>query len=224
MGQTGLSAHEIFGCPGPVTDEIIQKAQAAVIKARPAADPEQLAKTKAEALHEMEKTYFAGFESGVRYASEKADFKQEQPAAGPDTVIFVYYYSEPHLRKQEKKQIEDIYHAGFRKGLKNKREEAAEKEQPLGTVAEPADPPPASELPKTGMAKIKVKIAMNLDLIAEYLCVINGLVRMENDINVAGKEIDNLIQDRDFVKNSNFQLAEKKSALEAKIMEKIMAK
>lgn len=183
IAQVNMSLMGLLGCPGAITDEIVRKAHAAVLpiydylNALPVYDHlkhEQLFKTKAEveALHEMEKTYFAGFESGVRYASEKA----------------------------------------------------AEKEQPLGTVAEPADPPPASEQPKTGMAKIKVKIAMNIDLIAEYFCVINGLARMENDINVYGKEIDNLIQDRDFVKNSHFQLAEKKSALEAEIMEKLMAK
>ncbi len=171
MEQIGKSLFEMPGCPGAITDEIVRKAQPAALKSRPAAGPEQLFKTKAEveALHEMEKTYFAGFESGVRYASENA----------------------------------------------------AEKEQPLGTVAEPADPPPASELPpKIGKAKIKVKIAMNIDLIAEYFHYVAWLHTEEKEVNKHPAGYFRLAAQRQVQR-----LQQKiKFCLEEEIMEKLMAK
>lgn len=203
MEQIGKSLFEMPGCPGAITDRIVRKAHADVLKARPEAGPEQLAKTKAELDQLLSEAKLLVLQL------KSAKLRLED---GPPLAKDIGDKLAENRKKLIDRQSAPIAAAG-------------EREQPLGTVAEPAEPPPASaQQPKTGKAKIKVKIAMNLDLIAEYLCVINGLVIMENDINVAGKEIDNLIQDRDFVKNSHFQLAEKKSALEAKIMEKLMAK
>jgi hypothetical protein len=96
-------------------------------------------------------------------------------------------------------------------------------EQPLGTVAEPAGPPPASELPKIGAdktkVKIEVKIAMNLDLIAEYFHHVAWLREEEKDVD---RHPVGFFRGR--ARKTVQHLQQKKSALEAKIMEKLMAK